>query len=902
MRALTRRLRILPNLLRRKQLEAELDQELVSTLDELAAENLARGMSPEEARRRARVELGGLEQVKEAVRDERSGILLEQLAQDARFAARSLRRSRGFALAATLTLALGVGGTTAIWSVLRAALADPDYPAADRLVHVWATWPGGSGNFGFPDFRALVEQNQAFERLAAYENWGGVALTGVERPVMLEPSFVTFDYLPMLGAETELGRTFLPSENRLDAAAPVAVLSHACWQRQFGGDPAIVGRTLRLNGEPTTVVGVLAAGFRDLGPAEHGVAAPDLWLPAASAPRLLGQPPLSDLYSIYWGVGRLRPGVSFDQARENLAETARRMERDQPRARERHGLDLQSLAERTTGAARRPAMLLFAASGLILLLGCVNLANALIVRLGRRQAEMAIRGALGASAGRLARQLLVEAGLLALAGGLAGVALALWWIRLLAGWVRADVATFVEPRFDGAIFAAAAALTVATLVLFGLAPSLLGRRVDLRSALGQAAGRGATDGRARLRRALVVAEVALATVLLVGAGLMGRSVQHLLTQPRGFDPTDLLTLRIDLSGERYADAAARVRFAQALEEKLDAVPGVRSTTLLGPSMLGNATWVMSLFPRDREPASAEDFVQLFRHSVNPGALANLGIPLREGREFDRHDAADQPPVAILSEEVARAFWPGSSAIGRQLRRVDPALPPITVVGVAGDAQHRSRYSLDDIAAGIAPCGISPQRDIYLPYAQRPNPSLTAAIRLAGAPADRGESIRRVTGAIAALDPDLPPSDVAMLADRLAAQERSPAAIAALFAAFAGFALFLAALGLYGVIAQSVEQRAREVGIRLALGARSADILRRFVGGGAALALAGVGLGGLAALAAARAMASLLFGIEPADPATFAAVSVALLAAAIGSSILPVRAVLRRGPTSALREG
>jgi hypothetical protein len=315
-------------------------------------------------------------------------------------------------------------------------------------------------------------------------------------------------------------------------------------------------------------------------------------------------------------------------------------------------------------------------------------------------------------------------------------------------------------------------------------------------------------------------------------------------------------------------------------------------------MLGNATWVMSVFPREREPRGPQDFLQVFRHSVNPGALANLGIPLLSGREFDDHDTAETSLVAIVSESVARQFWPGENGVGQQLRRPDPSQPAITVVGVAADAQHRNRYSLDDLAAGIGPCGIGPQRDVYLAYAQRANPSLTAALRITGEP---GTLFPAVEGAVAAVDPDLPLTDVAMLADRLAAQEGAPTAIALLFAGFAAFALLLTALGLYGVVAQSVDQRAREIGIRITLGARPADILRRFVGGGAALALAGAALGAIGALGLVRLMASLLFGVDPYDPVTFVTVATALLMMALVASFIPSHRVLKRGPMQALRE-
>ncbi|HXT21855.1 MAG TPA: ADOP family duplicated permease, partial [Thermoanaerobaculia bacterium] len=791
--------------------------------------------------------------------------------------------------------ACGVGGTTAVFSLLRAAFAAPPYPHGERLVHVWGTWPGGAGNLGFPDFAALVEQNVAFEGLAAYESWGGVALSGRERPVMLRTSFVTRDYLEMLGARAALGRTFLAEENGLTSARPVVVLSDACWRRDFGADSRLVGRAVRLNDSSYTVIGVLAPGFLDLGVAE-GDGPPDVWLPAATAPALLGQPALTEPYRIYWAVGLLRPGVSLAAARENLAAVAARRARESPAVRAGAGLELQSLAERMGGPVRQPARLLFAGALLILLLGCVNLANATLVRCARRRGELALRRTLGASPRRLGQQLLTEAAVLALLGAAASLLVAVAATRTLGGWVQTHVAPLVGIPVDGATLLAAGALAVATLLLFGVVPAFAGSRADLQATLRGAGGKGSSGGGSR--PALVVAEVALSMTLLVGAGLMARSVSRLLAGSMGFDTRDLLTFRLDLGGDRYGDNAARTRFFAALDERLRAVPGVRSATLLGPSMLGRATWVMSVLPREREAPRPDDFVQAFRHSVNPGALRNLGIPLLRGRELDAHDTGDAPPVAVISAQLARRLWGTVDVVGRELQRTTGET--LKVVGVAGDAQHRDRYSLGDVAAGIGPCGVGPQLDVYLPYAQRPNPSITAALRIDGIDGDPVRVAEAVRAAIAELDGALPLSDVAMLDDRLRAQERAPQAIARLFAAYAGFALFLAALGLHGVIAQSVQQRTREIGIRLALGARGRDVLRRYLGGGLALAALGVALGALGAAALARAMASLLFGVAPFDPATFLLVAASLLAMALVASFLPVRWVLGRRPVAVLR--
>ncbi len=885
------------NRFRGRRFEAELDRELASAVEELTGEGLATGLSPEEARRRALLALGGVEQVKEAVRAERGGVALERLAHDARFALRALRRAPAYATAALLTLGLGIGGATAVFSVVRAVLRAPAYPGAERLVHIWATWPGGSGNLGYPDFRALAEHARAFESVAAYESWGGVSLIRDGRAVRLATSFVSTDYLPMLGAAVERGRGFAAEENAMASGRAVAILSHACWQRDFGGDESVLGSVIRLNRAPYTVIGVLSPSFRDLGQAESGTVAPDVWLPAASAPALLGQAPLTDAYSIYWAVARLRPGVSLTEARADLERIAAARAHEDPVARARHGLALQPLRERLAGPATRPAWLLFGAATLILLLGCVNLASASLVRLERRRAELAVRSALGASTGRLVQQLVVEAGVLALSGAVTGLALATLLTRWLGAWVQAHVAALVEQRVDGGVLLCAATLAVGTMALFGVVPALAFRSTELRAALARGGSRSASAGPSRLRRGMAVVQVALAATLLVGAGLMGRSLTRLLGQGMGYDTADLLTLRIDLSGERYADGAARIRFADGLESELGTVPGARSVTLWGPSMLANATWVVSVFPEERVPGGPEAFVQAFRHSVNAGALGHLGIPLRAGRELLASDRATAPLVAVISESLAKELWPGEVAVGKRLRRVDPALPPIEVVGVAADAQHRDRYSLDDLAAGIGPCGLGPQRDVYLPYAQRPNPSLTLAVRFSGEAAGMEQAVKR---AVAHLDADVAVSDVMLLDQRLRRQESAPAAITLLFAAFATFAGFLAALGLYGVVAQSLELRTRELGIRLALGAQAGRLVRREVASGLGLAAGGAVLGIAGGLILGRFMSALLFGVGAADPATLCGVTGALLGLAAATTYWPARRVIRRGALRALR--
>jgi putative ABC transport system permease protein len=888
--ALSRLTALARNLFHRSRVERELAEELATALDELARENEAAGLAPEAARRAAALELGGVESIKQQVREVRAGVLLDQLGQDLVYALRMLRRSPLFAAIAVLTLGLGIGANVAFFSLARAALAAPlPYPEPERLVHVWAYWTGGWGNFSYPDFEAIESQDGSFDAVAAYESWGRVALSGIERPVQVHPSFVTARYLELLGAKPVLGRVFDADDAR--RAAPLAVLSHEMWQRHFAGDPGVLGRTLRLNGTAYSVAGVLAPDFKDLGLVEGP--APDLWLPVGAAQPLLGQAPLASPYRIYFGLARLKPGATLAQARDGLAAVAAHMERERPASHRGYGLTCQPLRERIAGGLRAPGWLLSGGAGLVLLIACANIAGALIARLAARRRELALRAALGATASRLFRQLLLESALLATLGGVAGLACALLLTRAAAGWLRSHVSPLVQVRVDAVALAWAALLTLGCALLFGTLPALRGRRADLREMLG---ARGGALPQRRAQRSLIAAEAALSVVLLVGAGLMLDSLRRLTERNVGYRSDHLLTFGVGLTGGRYAEPAARRTIATRLLEGLRAIPGVRSATLMGPSLLGNATWVMEGFPEEETPRGPEDFVMLFRHNVNPGALGNLGIPLLKGRDFDEHDGPDAPRVAIVSASAARRFWGDADPVGRRLRRQDASRPALLVIGVAADAQHRDRYALGDIAGGLPPAGAGPQLDIYLPYLQQPHADMTFALRLAVAPAAALESAQRT---LAEIDAELAIGDARMLDERLAEQESSAAALAALLAGYAAFALFLASLGLYGLVSQVMAQRRYEIGIRLALGARPRDVIRELMRGALGPALAGALAGLAASPLVGRSMALLLLDTHSGVAAPLL-LTLLLSAVATVACYLPARRVTGIDPALALR--
>lgn len=816
---------------------------------------------------------------------------------DLKFALRLMRQGWGFSLAVISILALAIGANTAIFSGVQAIfLRDLPYPQSDRLVHMWAYWPGGYGNMAYLDYQAMIEQNTTFDGIAAYESWGNAALTGGDRPVQLTLEFVTPSYFSILGAKVRVGRLFREDENVAEGGHPMAVLSQALWQRQYAADPTIVGRVIRLNGAPYTVIGVLDAGFRDLGEVEEP--ARDVFLPTMMARAVLGQAPIATSPTqIYWALGRLKPGVTIAQARENLRAISARLAKEHTETHRGQGLDLEPLMQRVNGPLRGPVAALAGGALLVLLICCANIANSLLFRLTQRHHELAVRAALGASQGRVVQQLLVENAVLGVAGGALGLLLAMWALPVLNRLAARHASLLAMSGLNFGALVAAVVLTLATLFLFGVLPALRGTQGNVGEVLKQGGRQGSMAVRGAMRSGLVIAEVALAIVLVTGAGLMLRSVRTLAAAPLGFRTANMLTFRLSLNSGRYRDDLTRIQFTDAFDAAVKAVPGVDGVTLLGPSMLSHATWVLSLFPNEQQPKDPGDFVMMFRHSINPGGLENLGIGLREGREFTKFDSATAPLVAILSESAARAMWPHESAIGKQVRRADPAMPPITVVGVVADARHRQRYSLGDIAEGLAPGGLGPQKDVYLPYPQRANIDATFAVRLSGDPAGATDSIRAV---LRRLDPDLPMSDVRMLQDRLAEDEGAAGSLAMVLGAYAAFSLFLAALGVYSVMSQWVGQRTQEIGIRVAMGASARDILTLVLGRGTVLILTGVAVGMVGSLWLSRLLEGLLYGVSRTDPLTLVSVPGILLAVGMAACYVPVRRALLVDPVTALR--
>lgn len=811
-------------------------------------------------------------------------------------ALRSLNRRRSLAFLVAATLALGIGANTAIFSVVRGVVFRPlPYPESDRLVHIWAFWPGGAGNISFPDIVAIAERSHTVEVSAVYQAYGAVALTGRTPSRSVEASFVTPAYFEILGARAALGRLFNRAEDAEGSEAAVAVLSESAWVREFGADPNVVGRRIELNRLPFEIVGVLPASFPDIGAVEG--APREIFLPTATVSRLMGQPPRTDALRLYWGLARLKPEVNIAAAREDLASIARGLEQERPNTHRGYGLRVESLSDRIRGAFRAPTLALLGGALFILLTGAANVTNLLLLRFSDRRRELSLRAALGASSTRLFRQVFAEALTLSGLGCALGTLLGISLTRLMSAWSKAHVSPLVDVSFDPAALAGSIVVSLITAAAIALVSARAALRVDLKPGLAEG-GRGSLGAEGGWARpTLMAAEVTFAIFLLTGAGLMVRSFNRLTTTPLGLNTERLLTFRTDLTGPRYQEGAARARFVEGFLERTRTIPGVESATVLGPSMLGRATWVVNVAPEGRPTDRPDAFTMLFRHSVSPGGLPGLGIEQLSGRDFASSDTADAPLVGIISESVAKQLWPGQDALGRRLVRSTPGLPPITVIGVARDVRHRERYSFQDAGEGFIG-GLGPQRDIYFPYAQRPNTGVTFAVRVQDA-AFRGLA-EQLQEAARSLDPDLPLSDLRFLADRIADQERQPRALALLLLASALIAGLLAATGIYGVISHAVGRRTREIGLRVALGARSRDIARLVASQGARPVAVGSLVGLALSLAAGRFAGSLLFGVTPQDPATLLGVALVVGLLAGAAALVPTRRALAVDPTVALR--
>jgi putative ABC transport system permease protein len=806
---------------------------------------------------------------------------MDTLLQDIRYALRRLAQSPGFTALVVVVLALGIGGTATAFGVVDAVLLRPlAFPKAHELVRVFSTQGDNSQwTASPPDFRDWESQNRSFTHLAA-TNSGSFALTGDGPAEQIPGAQVTGDLFNVLGVRPMLGRTLSPSDD--DFGGPdVAMLSAALWRRRFGGDSTVLGRQVRLDGGSYTVIGVMPAGFTYPDGAQ-------LWLPLRFSPQDMATQRGAHYLDV---VGRLRPGGDLSAAAEDIHDLAAHLAQAYPRSNAKWGATVTSLRDALVGDVRAPLLILLAAVGIVLLIACTNVAGLLMVRGIAREREVAIRTALGAGRGRLVRALFTESTALAVLGGVAGTLLALWGTALVARLTGVSIPLLGETRLDGAVLGFIGGVTLVTVLLFGLFPAWqTATQVGVASRL-QAEGRGSTGARLRARNTLVVAQTALAALLLVGAGLLVKSFARLQRVDPGFDPHRVLTFGVSLPSADYPRPAQSALFYQQLLERLEALPGVRSAGAVFGLPLTGFGYSISVSSVDGRTLSQDEqeaqSVQI--RVVTPEYFATLGVPLRRGRSIDATDRPGSPAVIVVNETAASRLWPGQDPLGHHML-VGTSLglggdrAGGEVVGVIGDLKERG------LARAASPT-------IYLAHAQFPTGFMSVAIRTTGDPLPLTEPAR---AALAATDPNVPWFRVRTMEQLVAGSVAQPRFYMLLLAVFALVAVSLAGVGLYGVLAQTVAQRGRELGVRMALGATARDVVRLVLRQSARLAAAGVVVGLLGGLAAARLLTSLLFGVQPRDPATFAVVGFGLFGVALVATFVPARRASRVDPMEALR--
>ena len=863
-------------LFHRSATDRELANEVDHYLAESTAAHIARGLSPRDAARAARIEIGNATTVREQVRTSGWENGVDSTAADIRYAARRLRATPGFTAITVLTLALGIGSTTAIWSTVNAILIRPlPYPGADRVVTVWdyAT-DGGRLEPTFGTLRELRARARTFDAIAALRAWRPT-ITGPAEPERLAGQRVSATYFRVFGIAPALGRDFLESEDRANGARAV-ILSDALWRRRFGGDSSIIGRSVVLNDDVHVVVGVMPRGFRSaLAPSA------ELWAPL--------QYDMSEGRA--WGhhlqmVGRLRPGQSLDAGRRELASIARNPVPEFPRvewARLEDGLFVSALQVDVTGAIRPALLAILGAVSLVLVIVCVNVTNLLLARAAQRRGELAVRVALGASRGRLVRQLLTESLLIATLGGLGGIVVARAAVGAIVRMSPPELPRIATIGVDGAAFVFALALTTVIGVLFGIVPAVQAIRGEPNIDL-QRASRRTAGGHHRMRSTLVVAEVALALLLLVSSGLLLRSIQRLFAVPIGFDGSGLLTMQIQTVGRRFDDGATTTRFFSDALDAVRRVPGVTAAALTSQLPLsGDADLYGAHF--DPDPANDPGETRgTFRYGVSPGYFETMRIPLRRGRLLDERDRAAAPLVAVISESMAKRRLAGVDPIGRRLRVGPSELH--TIVGVVGDVRQQS-------------LAVSESDAVYMTASQWAitDNVMSLVVRTRGNPSALTPAVRQ---AIWSIDKDQPIVRVSAMEDLIALSAASRRFALIMFELFALAALALAAAGIYGILAGSVVERSREIGVRAALGASRRDIVSLIVGQGMRLTTVGVVIGLAAASVVTQALATMLFGIHRLDPVTYVGVVVLLVITAAIACAVPAWRAARVDPVTTLR--
>ena len=879
---------IVTALMHRARVENETEEELRAHVKNRAEDLERNGLTQSEAHRRARIEFGNHEKFKEECREERGGFWLETVWTDIRFGARMLRRSPGFTAVAILTLALGIGANTAIFSVVNAVLLQPlPYPNANRLALIWSQWGKETrGPASGPEMMELRKRCQAFEEIGGIWPTSGT-LTGTAEPEQVRLAFTTANFLPLLAEKPQVGRFFAPGEDRR-GAAPQMILTDGLWRRRFGANPGIIGQTARLNGNEFTVIGVLSPDFKLLFPDGSGVMADvQVFIPF-----------LDDLEKrnrdtgFLRMVGRLRSGVTVAQAQSEaeLIATHLRSEAKEYAEQSLH-LTVAALQDDDVRLVRPALLSLFAAVGLVLLVTCANVANLLLARSGRRRHETALRTAMGAERRRIVRQLLTENLLLSFLGGAA--ALGVGWAALK--WILAlqpeGISRLIAVRLDGWVLAFTLGLSVLTGILFGLAPSLSVARVDLTEALKES-GQTTATARPWFRQVLIVSEVALGCIVLVGTGLMIRTLASVLRVDPGFRAENVLTFQLSFPWTHYGTVESITNFLKDLRTNLAAMPGTNSVSGIShlPLDEGKGNWY-SYYWADGAPVDQQNTVMADHRSTLPGYFHSIGATMLAGREFEDTDDAAHTHVAVVDDVVAEQLWPGQDAVGKKLSVEDSPKGPFQFeresVIVVGVVRHLQAHSLTTKGRG----------QIYLPVPLAPRPVYSIIVKTTE---PMQTFVAYVQQAVKKLDKEMPASNLQPQMDYVEKARAQTRFVTVLAEALAALALFLAGIGIYGVTSYSVAERKREIAIRIAVGADSADVGKMVLRQSGTPVMVGV-IAGLALAAVLTPLLSgMLFGVRPGDPLTYIFIALVLVAVGVAACYVPARRATKVDPMITLR--
>ena len=874
----------------------EIDEELGQYFEEAIADGMARGLSSDDARRAAQKELGNRNAVREQVRSYGWENTLRTFFADLHFASRHLRNNPGYTIVSTLTLALGIGATTAIFSAVNPVLFEPlPYPHSSRIMMIWNTYKGQRSEAAFGTFRELQQRSHSFESMAVFESWQP-AMTGGAQPERLEGQSVSASFFQVLGIAPALGRDFLPSDDVVNGPK-VVIVSDRLWRRQFHADPAVVGRSIKLSDESFTIIGVLPSIFDDvLSPAA------EIWTPAQ-----YDASKLAAFNTWAWGnhlriIARLAPGIARLQGAQELKAVARTPWPQFPRPRWatlEQGLIVNSLQQDIAHTVKPALLAILGAVFLLLAIACVNVINLVLARSAQRRGEFAVRNALGASRPRIVRQLTTESLLLASFGGVLGVGLAFGGVRAIVALSPAGLPRLDAISVDPAALLFALAITTLIGVIAGLVPALHITRYQLQAGL-QKNSRHAAGDHSFARRALVVSEVALALILLVSAGLLLHSMKRLLAVDPGFEPSRLLTLQVQSFGHRFDNPSPvsgvgdRARWL-FFEQSLDAVrnlPSVEHAAFTSLLLLSDDPQVDAVYGAHFEGDEPNAGSNVFRYAISPGYCQTMGIPLRAGRFLNEHDNAAAPHVAMISDSLARSRFPHGDALGKRLKVGPDTQPWFTIVGIIGNVKQTS-LALDEAAAVYIPTEQSWFADDTLSFVIRAR----SAAAFTADPASLTTAVKRAIWSIDSTQPIVRAMTMSRMID-LGESERQFVLI--LFETFGLVALMLAAVGIYGVLSGSVTERTREMGVRAALGASRRHLLTLVLGDGMRLSAIGIALGLLGALAASQALSTLLYGISSLDPASWLGVIALLAAVAALACWIPAWRAARVDPSITLR--